>query len=499
MSLQKNQLSYDAEAALVRTKEIKEIMTYPKIIQGGMGIGVSNWRLARAVSEAGQLGVVSGACQHVVLARRLQDGDPGGHYRRAFEHFPVQEFVSEVMGKYFVSGGKSAKEPYVIVPVFVQKPGHFLQKLAVLSTFAEVYLAKQGHDGLVGINLLEKTTLPNIFSLYGAMLADVDYVIMGAGIPREIPGVLDRLAGHGEACLKLSVVGQDTEDDYRVRFDPKEIIPDSLPELKRPKFLAIVSSVTLALMLAKKSTGRVDGFVVEGPTAGGHNAPPRGKVVLDEKGEPVYGGRDKVDFVKLRKIGLPFWIAGSYGTPEKLVEAIELGAEGIQVGTAFAFTDETGFSREIKDRAISMAISNHAEVFTDPKASPTGFPFKVLLLKGSLSEEAEYNARPRNCDCAYLRSMYKKADGTIGYRCSAEPEYLYEKKGGDLIDTIGRVCLCNSLLADVDIPQMRNDGYVEKTFVTCGNDIISLPRFLGKGDKGFSATDVVKYLLSLTE
>ncbi len=33
----------------------------PLVIQGGMGVGVSNWRLARAVSSLGQLGVVSGA------------------------------------------------------------------------------------------------------------------------------------------------------------------------------------------------------------------------------------------------------------------------------------------------------------------------------------------------------------------------------------------------------------------------------------------------------
>ncbi len=32
----------------------------PIIIQGGMGAGVSSWSLARAVSKAGQLGVVSG-------------------------------------------------------------------------------------------------------------------------------------------------------------------------------------------------------------------------------------------------------------------------------------------------------------------------------------------------------------------------------------------------------------------------------------------------------
>jgi len=47
----------------------------PKIIQGGMGAGVSDWRLARAVSRTGQLGVVSGVALDQIFARRLQDGD----------------------------------------------------------------------------------------------------------------------------------------------------------------------------------------------------------------------------------------------------------------------------------------------------------------------------------------------------------------------------------------------------------------------------------------
>mgnify|MGYP000741757026 CR=1 FL=1 len=47
------------------------------------------------------------------------------------------------------------------------------------------------------------------------------------------------------------------------------------PPLARPRFLAIIASHALATMLARKATGKVDGFVVEGPTAGGHNAPPR--------------------------------------------------------------------------------------------------------------------------------------------------------------------------------------------------------------------------------
>ena len=60
----------------------------PIVIQGGMGIAVSSWQLAREVSLAGQLGVVSGTALDGVLARVLQDGDPGGHRRRAMAHFP---------------------------------------------------------------------------------------------------------------------------------------------------------------------------------------------------------------------------------------------------------------------------------------------------------------------------------------------------------------------------------------------------------------------------
>ena len=66
-------------------------MGYRVIIQGGMGVGVSSWQLARAVSQAGHLGVVSGTALDNVLARRLQDGDQDGNIRRALRHFPNQE------------------------------------------------------------------------------------------------------------------------------------------------------------------------------------------------------------------------------------------------------------------------------------------------------------------------------------------------------------------------------------------------------------------------
>ena len=67
------------------------VRSLPPVVQGGMGVAVSGWRLARAVSSAGQLGVVSGTAMDTVLARTLQDGDPGGHYRRALAHLFLED------------------------------------------------------------------------------------------------------------------------------------------------------------------------------------------------------------------------------------------------------------------------------------------------------------------------------------------------------------------------------------------------------------------------
>jgi hypothetical protein len=63
-----------------------------------------------------------------------------------------------------------------------------LQELTVAANFVEVFLAKEGHGGQVGINYLRKIELPLPFACYGAMLAGVDHVLVGAGSPAELPG-----------------------------------------------------------------------------------------------------------------------------------------------------------------------------------------------------------------------------------------------------------------------------------------------------------------------
>jgi NAD(P)H-dependent flavin oxidoreductase YrpB (nitropropane dioxygenase family) len=94
--------------------------TFPLIIQGGMGIAVSNWRLARAVSSAGQLGVVSGTGLDTVLIRRLQDGDLGGAVRRALGQLPLPGVASDIIRRYFRPGGRAPGEPYRVLPMYKQ-------------------------------------------------------------------------------------------------------------------------------------------------------------------------------------------------------------------------------------------------------------------------------------------------------------------------------------------------------------------------------------------
>ncbi|MEE9472516.1 MAG: nitronate monooxygenase, partial [Acidimicrobiia bacterium] len=189
----------------------------PVLIQGGMGVAVSDWRLARAVSEAGHLGVVSGTALDAVMARRLQLGDPGGHIRRALAAFPVPEAAERILARCFVAGGKGADQRFKPTLMKRDRPSRNLRDLLVAATFVEVYLAKEGHPGLVGINYLEKLQAPTLPSLYGAMLAGVDYVLMGAGIPRAIPAVLDRLAEGLPVEMKLDVKESGREDDFRTR------------------------------------------------------------------------------------------------------------------------------------------------------------------------------------------------------------------------------------------------------------------------------------------
>jgi NAD(P)H-dependent flavin oxidoreductase YrpB (nitropropane dioxygenase family) len=469
----------------------------PVIIQGGMGVGVSSWQLASAVARTGQLGVVSGTALDAVIARTLQDGDLGGHVRRALADFPLPDVAERVMARYFRPEGRQGA-PYAPIPRLALRRGTGGDELAVVGNFVEVWLAKEGHSGLIGINFLEKIQMATPAAAYGAMLAGVDFVLMGAGIPREIPHLLDELAAQRPGTLTIDVAGGTAQP---LTFAPASLGGHTLPPLRRPTFLAIVSSHVLAHYLNREDATRPDGFVVEGPRAGGHNAPPRGRLTLDQSGQPVYGPKDDANLAAFTEIGLPFWLAGGYGEPHKVRAALAAGAAGVQVGTLFALSRESGLAEPLHEQLLAELRSGTLEVRTDPAASPTGFPFKVAPLAGTLAEPAVYAERPRLCDLGYLRTPFQREGGAIGYRCPAEPVDVYVRKGGSEQEAAGTQCLCNALLANIGLGQHRKDGYDEQPLVTLGADLAGARRLdsehwlHGGSAAGWSAAEAVEWLL----
>jgi NAD(P)H-dependent flavin oxidoreductase YrpB (nitropropane dioxygenase family) len=460
----------------------------PELIQGGMAVGVSSWALARAVALAGEkldrhvLGVVSGTGLPIIMVNRLRQEDL--HTIRALRAFPVPEIAQQILDTY-TGSKKLPPKPQVLLNGKAETKIR-MAHLSIVANFAEVWLAKEGHDQPIGINYLEKIQLPHLPEMYGAMLAGADYVLMGAGIPNQVPDILDRLAHNQQATYRIDVEG--VTNKYEMSFNPSAFIPDHIQkELKRPKFLAIVSSHVLAQALRNKVQG-IDGFVVEGPIAGGHNAPARGKE-RNEQGEPIYGKKDEPDLGKIRELQRPFWLAGGFADPEKLREAKANGANGIQVGSAFALCDESGLCDDFKRELRQKSLDGSLVVVTSADASPSGFPFQVAQIDETVSDPSVYDARKRVCTYGYLVKPYMDEKGEIGFRCPAEPVDAFVRKGGKLEVTEGRRCLCAGLSAAVN-----RAGAEEPAIVTLGKDHSFACKLMRTPNDTCSAEDVVRFI-----
>jgi nitronate monooxygenase len=392
----------------------------PPIIQGGMGVGVSNWRLAQAVSLKGMLGVISGTVIDAVMVRRLQLGDPGGHMRRALAAFPCASTAQKMLDDFFVEGGIPAGKPFHSLSMPSLKMNLDRMRTMVVAAFAETWLAREGHTGPVGINLLEKVQLPNLPTLYGAMLAGAHAVLMGAGVPLAIPGALDGLAAGQEVRLRLDVreaaEGQTTE----FVFDPAALgietggthAPPGFPgdhqfPCDRPGDGA----------QGQRPGGRVRGREpyrrgAQRPAAPERHPPRRGTRVYGaghtgpgahrRAGAALLGGR-------LLRLAAKSW-----------TEARAPGAAGIQIGSAPSPSAASRASHPSSSAAPwTESRAGRLTVLTDFRASPTGYPFKLIPLEGTLLADGEnVTRRKRVCDLGFLRSSYDQGGRRAGLSLS---------------------------------------------------------------------------------
>ena len=203
--------------------------------------------------------------------------------------------------------------------------------------------------------------------------------------------------------------------------------------------------------------------------------------------------------------GIRFWLAGGDGSREKLQEALAAGATGVQVGTVFALAEESGMKATYRSAILAELKkgTEDAALVQTTLVSPTGFPFKVVQLSGTLADKAVYAARRRVCDLGLLqqRGLSKAAaDGTrrLFQRCPAAPLEDFIGKRGLPLNTEGRRCLCNGLLSCVGLGQTGLNGgelVEEPAIVTLGNHLDGVRRLSRQGQTPYFVRDVLADIL----
>ena len=249
------------------------------------------------------------------------------------------------------------------------------------------------NKGSIAINcmvLVEKTYIP---SIQGAIEGGVNAIVAGAGLPMTLPKIV------GDAQVAL---------------------------------IPIISSARALKLICRRWNRHCnrtpDAVVLEGPLAGGHLGFKAEDISKPEfQLEKIFG---PVKEVAQKNGDFPVIVAGGIYSHEDIVRWVNAGADGIQIGTRFAATHESGASKEFKD-AIVAARAEDIEVAINP-GSPSGLPFRVIKTSPGY-RQALSRGRPLLCNKQYL--LRKGKDGHL--TCPA-------------LESHEAFCICNALLSAVD-------------------------------------------------
>ncbi len=239
----------------------------------------------------------------------------------------------------------------------------------------DIARAKEQTDGVIGVNIMVALTDFDALAK-AADEAGADVIFAGAGLPLTLPA--------------------------SVRRDSKTAL------------VPIVSSAKAAKLLVKwwqdKYDRTPDGFVVEGPMAGGH---------LGFKPEQVFDPAYALDnlvtdvLTVAKPLGIPVIAAGGLFTGQDVKRVLDLGASGAQLGTRFVATSECDAPDEFKQAYVTCEPND-----IDIVQSPVGMPGRAM--KGDLTEKAAQGlAKPRRCryqcitTCKRLESPYCIADALL--------------------------------------------------------------------------------------
>lgn len=223
------------------------------IIQGGMGVGISLGGLAGAVAAEGGMGVISS----VNIGYREKDilSNPTEANRRAL--------LKEVKKAREISQGK----------------------------------------GMIGVNIM--TAIQDYKEhIQTAVEAKVDAIIMGAGLPLDLP----KLVGDADIAIAPIVSGK--------------------------RALSLIMRAW-----NRKFHRKPDFIVVEGRDAGGHLG--FSEEEMTDPGRTTTAiVKEVVDFLKTAGESIPIFAAGSAFDGFDLKKYMDFGANGVQIGTRFIATEE---------------------------------------------------------------------------------------------------------------------------------------------------------------
>lgn len=208
-----------------------------------------------------------------------------------------------------------------------------------------------------------------------------------------------------------------------------------LPELVGDADVALVPIVSsaraLELILKKWAHwGRLpDAVVVEGPLAGGH---------LGFKAEDIEKPEYQLasifppilQFAKEHG-NFPVIVAGGIWDRADIVYWMKLGAAGVQIGTRFLATHESGASKWFK-RAVVAARACDIAVVMNP-GSPSGLPFRVII-----TSEGYLDAL-KGIPTSVCKWGYMTHDG----KCLA-------------FGNAEKFCICNGLLTAINVDTDRS-------------------------------------------
>ena len=316
---------------------IKDKKVLVPIIQGGMGVGVSLYPLARAVAEEGGVGIISSACLDRLVTKRT------GKKHNTYE-----------------------------------------------ATYEEISLAKASH-GFVGINIMVALVRDYENSVKASIDAGADFIISGAGLPLGLPAIQP----------------------------PKDTA-----------LIPIVSSARALELICKKWERlgyRPDAVVLEGPLAGGHLGFKMDQIDLESN--KLENLLPPVKEMAIKYGDFPVIVAGGIYTHADIVRFMQMGANGVQMGTRFLATEESSATPLYK-KAVVEATEEDI-IVADKPGSPCGLPFRVIR-QSPMYQSSLKRLRTPKCDKGYV--LLKDSEGKFT-RCQA-------KESNE-----NHFCICNGLLS----------------------------------------------------